>query len=347
MRYRSLQDLCRIMCITALLATGSGLRVAHAEQVQRGVPYVTQRNQTGSDDPGKYYGDTRASDLSAGFCAIRDNSLDFLSSMANAVPFPIPDEILTLDSLRETTVKRLLADLATSSAGDAPTLYTHGFYVDFDKGCRRATVFQENAGLQGRFLWFSWPSDGEVTKYTRDEADLHWSVPDIADTIARMHDSFGSGGFNLAGHSLGGRGMVLALYDVAARYPEVRVGHVALLAPDMDFGLFSRLLPRIRDISESITIYVADADAPLLLSEQVHGYPRLGQAGNDVSILAGVEVIDASDLHVRSPTGHLYHIYNPEVGDDLNQLLNQGLKADARRNLIRVGDNHWFLQRQE
>ncbi|MCK0149459.1 alpha/beta hydrolase [Marivita sp. S6314] len=320
---------------------------AASDDTQRGVSYLTQRDRSGSPDPETFYNGERGAEIAAGFCAIEDQSLDFLSSVAEAAPFRIPDEILKLHSVQESDVRTVFDGLVASSAGAAPTLYTHGFFIDFEKGCRRATVFQENANLVGRFLWFSWPSNGELTNYTHDEADLHWSVPDLANAIARLDATFGKGQFNIAGHSMGGRGMALALYDVAVRHPDVRVGHVALLAPDIDFGLFARLVPRIRPIVKSLTIYVAEADRPLALSEQVHGYPRLGQAGNDVGVLDGVEVIDLSDLPVRSPSGHLYHIYNTEVGDDLNQLLNSDLLAGDRRNLVRTGDNLWRLQRQD
>ncbi len=180
--------------------------------------------------------------------------------------------------------------------------------------------------------------------YTRDEADLSWSVPELADAIEMMEARFGPGGFHLAGHSLGGRGVILALYEIANRDPNLRLGHLALIAPDIDFDLFRKLLPRIRPLTQSITVYVADADRPLALSAQVHGYPRLGETGNDVSQLPSVDFIDVSGLPVRSPTGHLYHIYNPQVGEDLNQLFNEDKPATARQNLRNVDRNLWRMQ---
>jgi esterase/lipase superfamily enzyme len=310
---------------------------------RRGVPYLTLRNRTGSEDPTSFYGDER-SGLEAGYCDIGERRLDMLTSVAEAAPFRIPDEILRVEAVRPMPVDTILAELAERVGDAAPVLYTHGFYIDFDKGCRRATILQENAALEGRFLWYSWPSDGGLLNYTHDEADLYWSVLDLAESIVDLERRFGPDRVNLAGHSLGGRGIVLAIHDVAAQYPDVRLGDVVLLAPDMDFDLFARLLPRIRPIVRSITVYVASADRPLALSEKVHGYPRLGQTGNDVAQLDGVEVIDLSDLPVRSATGHLYHVYNAEVGHDLDQIFNEGLRADARRNLVQSGSNLWRLQ---
>jgi esterase/lipase superfamily enzyme len=223
-------------------------------------------------------------------------------------------------------------------------LHVHGYYMSFERGCQRAALFQDNANLTGRFLWFSWPSNGALADYLQDESDLYWSVPDIADAIMELERRFGPGVVDVAGHSLGARGVALALYEVASRAPETRLDEIVLLAPDMDFGIFGRMLARILPITDGITVYVTQGDRPLAISAQLHGYPRLGEAGNAVETLEGVEVIDLSDLPADSPTGHLYHIYSPGVGDDLDQLLNGGLRAADRRNLLQDGPNLWRLQ---
>ncbi|PWJ10495.1 Alpha/beta hydrolase of unknown function [Jannaschia seohaensis] len=71
-----------------------------------------------------------------------------------------------------------------------------------------------------------------------------------------------------------------------------------LLAPDI--GIFERILPRIRHVAQSMTLYVMSGDRPLALSAQLHGYPRLGEARSDVSTFEGVEVIDLSDFLARA-----------------------------------------------
>ena len=319
---------------------------AETAEVIRGVPYITLRNRTGETAPKNFYGDER-NELKAGRCDIGETDLSVLSPLAEAAPFYIPEELLRVESIREMPTGAVLDTLEATAAGKAPVLYTHGYYIDFEKGCRRATILQENVDLQGRFMWFSWPSDGTLIDYTRDEADLYWSVPDLVEVLVQMEDRFGAGQVNVAAHSLGGRGMVLALNAIASRHPEVRIGHVALLAPDMDFEIFAKMLPRINPVARSVTVYVTDADRPLALSAQLHGYARLGEAGNDVASLSGVEVIDLSELPVRSPTGHLYHIYDKNVGADLRQLLNEGKRAETRSNLVKIGTNLWSLEPPE
>lgn len=336
----------RIFCFVLLMDTNLPASQAVAQEVPlRGVPYITNRNILDATGPSRIYGEERG-EFDAGFCQVIERRFDILSSVSEATPFNIPDELLRVAQISPRPVNEVLSDLVATSGGLSPLLYTHGFNIDFEKGCRRATMLKENTGLSDRFLWFSWPSDGNLFNYTHDEADLYWSVFDLSYLILTLHAEFQPTPINLAGHSLGARGMMLAIYDVLALRPDIQLGDVILMAPDIDFDIFERLLARVRPNLRSLTIYVAPGDRPLALSEQVHGHPRLGQAGNPVERLQGVEVIDLGDIPFRSATGHNYHIYNIEVWADLYQLLNEGLGATARRNLIQAGPNLWRLQPQ-
>lgn len=307
-----------------------------AAQTERGVPYLTVRDRI-ADDEG-YYGDERST-LKGGRCIIDPVSLDFLSGAAEIAPFRVPEEILRVDRIEELPPGDVVDQLHT----ETPLLYVHGYYVGFDKGCRRATAFMENAGLQDRFLWFTWPAEDSLVAYARDEVNLYWSVPALAGVIADLHDRFGPGQVDLAGHSLGGRGLTLALYEIASTRPGLRFDDVVLLAPDMDFAIFRNMLPRIRPLARRITVYASNSDKALDVSAQLHGYPRLGQAGYPVDGLHGVEVIDVSRLPLMSANGHLYHIYNSEVGDDLSALVNDSKSAAGRTGLEQIAPNLWQL----
>jgi esterase/lipase superfamily enzyme len=306
------------------------------------VPFLTVRNRTGSDAPETAFGDRR-SVLSAGRCRVRELDLRGLSPIADAAPNFLREELLRVDRVTEAGVAELFEDVRLSSGERAPALYVHGYYIDFEKGCRRAVLLQRNAGLEGRFLWFTWPSDGALASYARDEADLYWSVPDIVDAIIELERIFGSSTVDVVGHSLGARGVVLALYEIANRRPDIRLDQVVLLAPDMDHQIFERMLPRIAPIAGTLTVYVTTGDRPLALSAQLHGYPRLGEAGAHLSGLEGVDIIDLSELPTGSPTGHLYHLYSPEVGADLGRILNERLGATERGNLVPEGGRRWRL----
>lgn len=331
-----------ILCLIAALCVPPVPSMAQSETQSLEFPYFTQRNRTGATEPGETYGGER-SDLKAGLCRVENLDLGVLAPLADVAPNFLQEELLRVQSVQERGPSSVLDALADTSGERGPALYVHGYYIDFDKGCRRAALFKQNADLDGRFLWFSWPSDGAAAYYTHDETDLYWSLPDLADTVIELERRFGPGTVDVIGHSLGARGVVLALAEVAHRSPDTRVGHVVLLAPDMDFGIFERILPRVAPLAKSMTVYVTAGDRPLALSAQLHGYARLGEAGNDVSGLAGVEVIDLSDLPGEGPTGHLYHIYSRAVGEDLRRLLNADEPAGARRGLVPQGKNLWRL----
>ncbi len=167
----------------------------------------------------------------------------------------------------------------------------------------------------------------------------------VPDDMVRL---FGAGNFDIAAHSLGTRAVFLALLRMANGEQGSRplVNQLVLLAPDIDVGIFKQQLPRIRPLVRNITIYVSSNDTPLALSRQVHGYPRLGESGPHLDGLTGVDIIDVSEIPVRYPSGHLYHLYNDIVTSDLVQLLDGGKPASQRSNLKPTRENYWLLQPQ-
>ena len=237
--------------------------------------------------------------------------------------------------------------METTARGQAPVLYLHGFYISFERGCRRALTLKESLGLEGRFALFSWPSDGVITNYTHDEADLYWSVYPLRGVLADMIDRFGTGDVNIVAHSLGTRGVMLALVLMAQVHQDdgPLINQVVLIAPDIDAGIFKQYLPLIRPLVRNMTVYVSSKDSPLALSQQVHGYPRLGEAGEHLENLNGIEIIDISDIPIRGPSGHLYHLNQSIMTEDLDQLINENKPAAQRSNLKQSGENQWRLQK--
>jgi len=333
----------RLMWALCVLLTGF-MTGAQAQDTLHQVPFLTVRDVGSADGPNQYFGDSRGS-LSAGWCLVRDVPTGAFAPVVEAGPSFLREQLLQIDTVRTIPPRDLIDGLQARDPAPIPALYVHGYFIDFEKGCRRAALFQKNADLAGHMIWFSWPSDGDIANYTRDESDLYWSVPDIASAILDLHDRAQPGQpVDVIGHSLGGRGVVLALLEIAYRRPDIRLGKVVLLAPDMDFEIFARMLPRLSPLVDGFTVYATDEDRPLQLSEQVHGYRRLGQTGNDVAALDGIDLIDISALPNQTASGHLYHIHNAQVGQDLTALLNARLPVTERANLVQIGRNTWALQ---
>ena len=323
----------------------SGAITRGGDAVHRTVPFITIRNKTGSKKASKYFGDERSTEH-AGYCDVSSTPIKTLRPIAERVPYFLPENREKLVAIRESTVEGLWQDIKQTSQGQEPILYTHGFYISFEKACKRSSYFQESLGLEGRLLLYSWPSDGSLLNYTRDESDLYWSVNPLVESLSNMVNRFGAGKVNLAAHSLGTRGIFLALVRMAQAKSDDKplFNQVVLLAPDIDAGIFKQYLQEIKSVARTITVYVSANDRPLALSRQVHGYSRLGEAGKHLQGLEGIEIIDLSDIPVRYPSGHVYHLYHDSVINDLNQLLNEAKTASQRSNLKQIGENYWKLQ---
>ncbi len=71
-----------------------------------------------------------------------------------------------------------------------------------------------------------------------------------------------------------------------------------------------------------------------------------GCAGDKLTIVEGTETIDISLISTRRISGHLYHLFNKEVIEDLKLLLHTGTPADQRTGLERLehdGMPYWRL----
>jgi len=299
------------------------------------VPYVTLRNRTDSARPPEYFGGSRGQS-SAGICTVSFSPIWGLDGIAESAPFYIPDESIELTGLEEVKLDRLftaISQFPQMNNGNI-VIYIHGYKIDFDKSCRRSALFQRALGLHDRLLLFSWPADGNMLKYTWDEADLVWSVPHIAQFIKEVVSRAGKRKVDVVAHSLGGRGAVQALarlaYNTSA--PPI-LNELVLIAPDIDTDIFRQELPVIKSAVNRVTVYVSENDKALQLSHEVHGYPRLGEAGDNLTVLEGVETIDISGIGKRRMSGHLYHLFNQEVIEDLRQLLHTGQGASQRPSL--------------
>jgi esterase/lipase superfamily enzyme len=271
-----------------------------------------------------------------------------LEPLAKTAPFYVPHGKIRLEAIHELGESTFWRERRVAGGKERPLLYIHGYNIGFEKGCSRAAIFQEKLGLAGHLLLLSWPSNDAVLNYTHDESDIYWSVAEIERTLERMLSVFGAGNFDLVAHSMGTRGAFLALVRMSAahRGDVPLVNRLVLLAADIDADIFRQYLDVIRLLVGNITIYVSDNDSALNLSEEVHGYPRLGKAGPHLQGLGGIEIVDVSATGRRRASGHLYHLYNKTVIKDLDQLLNGDRPASDRTGLrqdLRMGPNYWRL----
>jgi esterase/lipase superfamily enzyme len=267
------------------------------------------------------------------------------------MPFYVPTESRTLALEEDTNTDAFwvrLKQRAGESPGRPVLLLVHGYNYGFERACRMGADLQRRLEGEAEVVLFSWPSDGNPANYLPDQVDVEWSVPFLARTIQQIHDHMGpETPLHLLAHSIGSRGAFYAL-DRLNVMPETQppIDQLILMAPDFDGATFVDAFDWIRPLVGHVTLYASVNDTPLALSEQLNGYPRLGQAGERLTLLDGMDTIDVSEAGRYQITGHEYHLYHPRVGADLAELVSTRRPAASRSGLaprMRGGFRYWAI----
>lgn len=318
---------------------GGGISpVAEAEEaVTVGVFYATNRKRADGEPTAETYGGERG-EPHFGRCEAEFTPIPFINQLASKMPFHLPSETNALRVVEQADPDAFLDQLASAAAGTSSgsvVVFVHGYNYGFARTCRMVAELQR--GLEGNAIvvMFSWPANGLPTDYVRDQADVEWSAPFLASFLDRLGERLGRERLQVLSHSLGTRGAVMALLLLRADLGDEAVAaRLVLLAPDFDSQTFVELLPRLRPMTRSITLYASSNDTPLKMSRQLSGYPRLGEGGELLTLAEGMESIDVSGVGRYQIFGHEYFYYHPLVAADLVELLSTGRSAAERSGLV-------------
>lgn len=326
------------------LAAGGG---PDGSSIDVSVFFVTNRGREPGDPTSVVYSGERG-ERRVGRCDVRFKPIPLINQLAAKMPFYLPSETNDVRVAEFVETARFwdqLTKTVEQSSSKTAVVFVHGYNYGFERTCRMAAEMQR--ALQGKaaVLMFSWPSNGLPTDYVRDQADVEWSVPLLAEVLSQLGNRIGPANVQLLAHSLGSRGTIFALQRMGAetdRRPVI--GPLVLLAPDFDSQTFVELLPRLAPLPAGISLYASSNDTPLKLSHQLSGYPRLGEAGDYLTVVEGLETIDVSSAGLYQVFGHEYFFFNPRVEADLVALLGSGSSAEQRAGLRaneRDGVTYW------
>ena len=327
------------------VSAGPGARGDGPERVS--VFYLTNRKFHPNKPVAESYNGERG-EVHFGRCEVEFTPIPLINHVAPKIPFYIQSETraISLTEQADPPVfwEQFRAGAESTSTG-AVVLFVHGYNYGFERTCHMAAEMQRYLQDKATILVFSWPSNGLPSDYVRDQADIEWSVPLLANTIGRLGILVGRGNVRVVAHSLGSRGVIQALQRLAAGQGERPfIEDLVLLAPDFDSQTFVELMPELGPLASGITLYASVNDTPLKLSRQLSGYPRLGEAGEHLTVVEGAETIDVSSLGRYQFTGHEYFYFHPRVTADLVTLLGKGIRAWGRTGLRqreRNGHSYW------
>ena len=315
--------------------------------------FATNRKQKEIEEPGIVRFSGQRGTPSFGTCEVEFKPIPILGEVASKVPFYVPSETgeMRIEVQEDPGVhwNQLSAATDGTTTGEI-VAFVHGYSYDFQRGCRRAVEIQRALEGEATVLMISWPSNGTATDYAPDVADLEWSVPFLAETLEQLSGRFGSENVHVLSHSLGARGMTSTLEMLAASSADRPViSRWVLLAPDIDSQVFVEHLPELEPMAESITLYASSNDTPLKVSRRLNGSPRLGEAGEFLTVAPGMETIDVSPAGRYQILGHEYFFFHPQVAADLALLLSTGQDAAARpglRSRTMNGLTYWEVEEE-
>jgi len=229
----------------------------------------------------------------------------------------------------------LRARVAAASRSEV-FVFVHGYNVTFEDAARRTAQIAHDVQFAGAPIFFSWPSQGGLLRYTVDETNVAWAVPHLKQFLLDVVQHSGADSVNLIAHSMGNRAMTEALCDLQAQFREgpALFHQVVLAAPDIDAEIFERdLAPALVKSAQRVTLYASSNDQALIASKKFHGYARAGDSGDGLVVIPGIETVDVSALDT-SLLGHSYYGSSNPVLSDIRQLIHDSLPAAQRPWLL-------------
>jgi esterase/lipase superfamily enzyme len=307
--------------------------------------FATNRELSGDRHPARLFGSARGP-LRYGSCEVsipRDHRLGELESpsLLRLEFRQDPEQHVVLLSAeladRDAYMEQLRQALGAGGARTA-LLFIHGYRTTFEDAARRTGQLAYDLGFQGAPVFYSWPSQGKLSGYIVDEANVEWTQADLAAFLADFLEQSDAEHIYLLAHSMGNRAMAKATASVIAARPELagRIREVILAAPDIDADVFrQQLVPALAAVANPLTLYASSEDSAMRASKAIHGYARAGESGAGLVVAKGVETIDASGVD----TGFIRHAYFAEQRSalsDMYYLINKHARAAERFGLQAV-----------
>jgi esterase/lipase superfamily enzyme len=303
------------------------------------VIYATNRvpGASGEDCSAESYGVEVSSFVSYGVCGMNVPKLHEVGGF-EAAPNPRADPHKYFRSLSHLPLgeasfkERLLRSKPTDAL-----VFVHGFNVKFDEAVLRSAQIAYDLKFQGPVVLFSWPAgpgpgmlDGAIISrtYEMNRANAANSINAAADFLKTLS---GLGiTVHMMVHSMGHQVVLPAVGKAAVEVRDPFLGEVVLNAPDVPVKDFQRLAPRLRALSDRVTVYCSYNDNAIAASETFNRSRRMGGCeraeGVDVVNVGG---IDAPALGIGG-LGHGYYASRP-ILTDIHQVL---LGVEAPRRLF-------------
>lgn len=306
--------------------------------------YATDREVTGKTRPARMFGSKAGTDLTYGMAevtiprthrpgALEAPSIWKLEFSEDPAKHVMLQSVSKID--KDGFFGAMQSDLAKSGASDA-FVFVHGYNVAFDAAAKRTAQLARDMNFQGLPVLYSWPSKGATVGYISDTAVVRLSGRRLTAFLEDLVAQSGATTVHLIAHSMGNRAMTDALELMALRRAPVETpvfDQVIFAAPDVDQGLFAKMVSTIRPLAKRLTLYASDQDWALEASRKLHGNrPRAGQGGENALVHDMIDTIDMSDLG-NDMLAHSYVANEQSAILDMSMLFWRSLSPEKRCGL--------------
>ncbi|NVJ50469.1 MAG: alpha/beta hydrolase [Gammaproteobacteria bacterium] len=249
--------------------------------------------------------------------------------------------VLNVDILNQDVFFNQLRSRVNASEKKHAFVYIHGYNNSFDYVARRTAQMAYDLAFDGAPIFYSWPSQATVDGYPIDENNVEWTLPHLKRFLTEVATMSDADAIYLVAHSMGNRALTRSFIelmneqdaDILAPFKEI-----ILTAPDIDAEIFKRdIAPKLVQSQAKVTLYSSSKDKALQASKTFHGYPRAGDSGESIVVVAGMDTIDASDV-ATDFVGHAYFAQSRSIIADLFELLHKQYRAEQRSFLQQVKD---------
>ncbi len=304
--------------------------------------YATDRKHTGSTDPYLVYGPGKDV-LKYGRCFVTippNHKLGFIES-PSIFRFELNEDAnkhFVLWKVLEQESSVVFNDLSArvnESPSKSALVFVHGFNVSFSDAAKRTAQLADDLDFKGAPVFYSWPSNGSVSKYEEDEEAIELTMVHLEEFFLDFFTQSTAENIYLIAHSMGNRAVTRVIADVLTERPEFRsrLKEIILAAPDIDAMVFKEeIVPKLVSLGRPVTLYASSSDRALQASKLVHeGRARAGDAGDDLVVTPGIETIDAT-LVSSGFLGHSYFSDDRSIVTDISYIIG-GERPDRRFGL--------------
>lgn len=316
--------------------------------------YGTNRKATGSTTPSKAFS-TEEAGISYGVADVsipREHRLGHLEGpiLGSRYLENVNKHVLLMGirPLEKDVLLKLLRQDVAKTQGKSALVFIHGYNVSFEDAARRTAQLSYDLGFEGPPIFYGWPSKQNEIRYKEDGQAIQHSIPMITTFLEDIFKQTDADNVYLVAHSMGNRAMAAAMatliQDEGIR-PKVK--QLVLTAPDISAEVFeSEFAPALAKAGAPVTLYASSRDVALMASRKYNGNQRLGDTNGKVSVIKGIETIDASAVKTDF-LGHSYFAESGSVVSDLFYLFRTDLRPGQRFNMKGIdgpSGKYWAFQ---